>query len=624
MKEIQLEAFLTDVEKPSRYIGTEWNSVHKEISGDMTRFALAFPDLYEVGMSHLGTKILYHTLNRRSDVFAERTFAPWTDMEREMRQRKVPLFSLESRTPLNQFDMIGFTLQYELSYTNILNMLDLAGIPLRADERDHTHPLIIAGGPCAFNVEPLAPFMDVIHLGESEEALHEIVSTYRECQRHDPRNRKFLLERLQDIQGVYIPSFYAPRYHSDGTLEGLDKLNGKAPDRIQKAVVRDLDKVDYPTEPIVPFLEIVHDRMMLEVFRGCTRGCRFCQAGMIYRPVRERSKEELLRQAEALIRATGYDEISLTSLNTSDYSQIQSLVKTMVDCYGPAGIGLSLPSSRVDSFSIGLLEEIQKVRKTGLTLAPEAGSQRLRDVINKNVTEEDYLSAVRDAFGAGWTGIKLYFMIGLPTETDEDIAGIADLAEKAVQIYNSDHKGGQNRRKPLRITISVAGFVPKPHTPFQWEAQDSVDELKRKQKLLKDRIRNRAIHLNWHDAEVSFLEAVFARGDRHVADALERAWQLGCKFDGWTEMYRHDLWMKAFQDTGVDPHFYANRIRPLNEVLPWDHLDSGVSKDFLMVEREQAWSEKTTPDCRFEDCQQCGVCPDLQVAIQLKGGHSDA
>ena len=619
MEKVNLDAFLTKVTKPSRYIGTEWNAIHKEHTEDRVTFALAFPDVYEVGMSHLGTRILYHTLNDRSDVVAERVFTPWDDMAEEMRKRDIPLFALESRSPVRSFDMIGFTLQYELSYTNILQMLHLAGIPFRASDRDASHPLIVGGGPCAFNVEPLAPFFDIVHLGESEQVIHQMMDVFKQWRSEGSNDRAILLAAMSRLQGVYIPSFYEAEYNEDGTMKELKKTHMLAQDKIAKAVIADLDTAAFPTHPIVPFMEIVHDRMMLEVFRGCTRGCRFCQAGMIYRPVRERSLDELIRQTEELIEATGYDEISLTSLNTSDYSCIQDLVSHLAGKYGPEGIAISLPSSRVDSFSIQLLQEIQKTRKTGLTLAPEAGTQRMRDVINKNVSEEDYLSAVRDAFRAGWTGIKLYFMIGLPTETDEDIAGIADLANKAVSIYHEVQKEFPGRRKPLRITVSVANFVPKPGTPFQWEAQDMVDTLKRKHRQLIELIKNKAIKLNWHDADVSFLEAVFSRGDRRLADVLETAWMLGCRFDGWTEMYRHDLWMKAFADLDLDPQFYANRIRTENELLPWDHLDAGVDKEFLLLERENAIHEKTTPDCRFTSCLLCGVCQKLPVSIQQKG-----
>ncbi len=620
MDKVYLDDFLTYVTKPSRYIGTEWNSIHKDHTDERVTFALAFPDVYEVGMSHLGTRILYHILNERDDVVAERVFTPWDDMAEEMQARNIPLFGLESRIPVSRFDLIGFTLQYELSYTNILQMLHLAGIPLRSADRDSTYPLIIGGGPCAFNVEPLAPFFDIVHLGESEEVIHGIIDIYKEWRSAGSRERTSLLAKMATLPGVYIPQFYDVAYNEDKTIKKLTRNRSSVPECITKAVVADLDSVSFPTHPIVPFMEIVHDRMMLEVFRGCTRGCRFCQAGMIYRPVRERSLDELLRQADELVQATGYDEISLTSLNTSDYSCIQDLVSSLARKFGPEEIGISLPSSRVDSFSIQLLEEIQKVRKSGLTLAPEAGTQRLRNVINKNVTEEDYLAAVRDAFSAGWTGIKLYFMIGLPTEAKEDVAGIADLANKAVSIFNEIHHDRPARRRALRVTVSVANFVPKPGTPFQWESQDSSEVLMQKHRYLKDLIRNKAIKLNWHDAEVSFLEAVFSRGDRRLAAVLEKAWELGCRFDGWTEKFRFDLWQEAFADCGVDPHFYANRLRSTDEVLPWDHLDAGVSKKFLLQERALAFQSQTSPDCRFASCLDCGVCQDLAVQIRLKGG----
>jgi len=622
--ERELAAVLEKVEKPTRYIGTEWNSVHKDHRQVAVKFALAFPDVYEVGMSHLGSKILYHELNRREDTAAERVFAPWVDMEEAMRRVGLPLYALESRVPVREFDLVGFTLQYEMSYTNILNMLDLAGIPLTAAARGPDDPFVLAGGPCAFNVEPLADFFDFVVLGEGEEVIHEILDEYLAWQAETGRTRTGLLRRLAQIEGVYVPSFYQVQYQADGTVRSVLPLADAVPFPLKKRVVADLDTLDYPTRPIVPFMEIVHDRAMLEVFRGCSRGCRFCQAGMIYRPVRERSLAALEEQAEAIVRQTGYNEVSLSSLNTSDYSEVQRLVGNLVDKYRDAGVGVSLPSSRVDSFSVALLEKIQQVRKTGLTLAPEAGTQRLRDVINKNVTEDDFTAAVRDAFRAGWSSLKFYFMIGLPTETEADLDGIANLAKKAVALHREASRTGGGRARPPRITVSVASFVPKAHTPFQWEPQFTVEELKSRQYYLSRMLRHGSIVYNWHDAEVSFLEAVFSRGDRRLGAVLVAAWRLGCRFDGWSEHFRLDLWLQAFADCGLDPAFYANRRRSYTEVLPWDHLGAGVSKEYLINEHQRALQARTTADCRFDRCLDCGVCPDLGVALGVKGGDSGA
>jgi len=604
-------AILARVAKPARYTGGEWNSIKKDHDRVHSTFALAFPDVYEVGMSHLGLKILYDVLNRRPDTVAERVYAPWPDMEAEMRGGGIPLYTLESFRPVADFDVVGFTLQYELSYTNILNMLDLAGIPLLAAERDDRHPLVIAGGPCAFNAEPLADFIDFFMLGESEEAVDEVaaaLTTWKTAGR--PGGRRGFLARAAAIPGVYVPAFYDVSYRADGTLAAVEPNTAAAAPVINKRIVRDLEAAPYPTRPVVPYLEIIHDRIMLELFRGCTRGCRFCQAGVLYRPVRERRPETLLRLAQELVDNTGYSEISLTSLSSADYSCLRDVVRQLINRFRDQGVSVSLPSLRIDSFSIELANEVQKVRKSGLTFAPEAGTQRLRDVINKGVTEADLEEAVGAAFRAGWSGVKLYFMIGLPTETDEDIRGIAALAHKVLDIYRA-----ATGRKGAKVTVSVSSFVPKPHTPFQWFGQDSVAELERKQHLLKSLFRDRSITFRYHDARVSYLEAVFSRGDRRLGRVLLAAWRGGAKFDGWTEHFRYDVWQEAFRQTGVDPDFYARRERNAAELLPWDHLSAGVDKSFLRREYEQALAARPAADCRRGECRACGVCQGLGVDI---------
>lgn len=616
---IQLDpAILSRVAKPARYTGGEWNMVKKDHAAVGATFALAMPDVYEVGMSNLGLKILYHTLNSRPDVAAERVYAPWVDMEAEMRQAGIPLYALESMQPVAGFDVLGFTLQYELSYTNILNMLDLAGIPLLAADRDTTHPLVIAGGPCAFNAEPLADFVDFIVLGEGEETMDNVADAVVAWKKAGKSGgRAAILEKVAAIGGIYVPSFYNIAYNADGTPAAVSPANAAAAPKVAKRVVQDLDSAGYPTKPVVPFLDIVHDRIMLELFRGCTRGCRFCQAGVIYRPVRERRPETLLKLAKAAVDSTGYSEISLTSLSSADYSGLNDTVRLLIDELGPKGVSVSLPSLRIDSFSIQLAQEVQKVRKSGLTFAPEAGTQRLRDVINKGVTEADLEEAVSAAFRAGWSSVKLYFMIGLPTETDEDIKGIADLAYKVLDIYKA-----VRGKRGAKVTVSVSSFVPKPHTAFQWFGQNTVAEIERKQQLLKSLIRDRNISYNWHDARTSFLEAVFSRGDRRLGKALLAAWRRGAKYDGWSEHFKYDVWLEAFAETGIDPLFYARRDRRTDEVLPWDHLATGVDKSFLAREYDLAVAGRLTGDCRRGACAACGVCPGLGVDIVDWGNNS--
>jgi len=597
------DEILRNVEKPSRYTGNEWNQVNKDLAGIKIRFAFCFPDVYEVGMSHLGMRILYHLINERDDTYCERVFAPWVDMEKLMRENGIPLFTLETKDAVKDFDFIGFTLQYEMSYTNILNMLDLAGIPVRSRDRTTGHPFVCAGGPCAYNPEPLADIIDFFVLGEGEEIINEVLDEYIKW-KGSGASREAFLDSISRIEGVYVPCFYKIQYNPDGTIADIKPKDDRYPTKIRKRVIKDLNKVFYPEKIIVPFTDIVHDRIMLELFRGCIRGCRFCQAGFIYRPVRERSAERLHGLAERLVESTGYDEISLTSLSTSDYTQLKELTESLIDEMRKKKVNLSLPSLRVDSFSLELMKKAQEVRKSGLTFAPEAGTQRLRDVINKGVTEEDLLNSVSIAFEGGWSGIKLYFMIGLPTETYDDIDGIADLGNKVVKAYMDTPK--EKRGKGLRVTISTSSFVPKPFTPFQWEAQDTIEVLREKQKYLDSRIRSKYITYNWHDPELSFLEAVFARGDRRTGEALIKAWEKGCKFDSWGEHFKFNEWIDAFNECGIDPAFYANRKRSMDEVFPWEHIDIGVSRKFFERENKRAYKGELTPNCRM-NCSGCGA-----------------
>lgn len=585
MEKNNIQEILYRVEKPARYLGNELNSVHKEMTDKMIRYAFCFPDIYEVGMSHLGMQILYHLLNTIEDVFCERVFAPAVDMEEEMKRNNIPLFGLESRESISEFDFVGFTLQYELSYTNILNMLLLAKIPIYSKDRNENHPIVIFGGPCAYNPEPIADFADIIVLGEAEEVQLELIDLYRKHKMGNFVKIEFLRDASK-IPGVYIPSFYQVKYYSDGRIHSINPIVEEAPVKIKKRIIKDLNEVFYPDKMIVPYLNVVHDRVALEIFRGCTRGCRFCQAGMIYRPVRERSVETLSNLAEGLLTSTGYEELSLASLSTSDYSKLHELVKHLIDRYSSDRIGISLPSLRLDNFSLELIKEIQKVRKTGLTFAPEAGSQRLRDVINKGLTEEDLMGATKKAFESGWSNVKLYFMLGLPTESVEDLLGIKDLAYKVVDLYYQTPK--EVRAKGLNVTVSTSTFVPKAFTPFQWEPQITLSEIEEKQQFLKSQLNRKNITYNYHDAKTSFLEAVFARGDRRLSKVIELAVKEGCKFDGWMEHFDFDKWETVFKKLDVNPEFYVNRRREYDEILPWDHIDVGVTKDFLIRENEKA------------------------------------
>ncbi len=598
-----LEKCLLKVQKPARYIGNEFNSVHKSHDGLMS-FAFCFPDVYEVGMSHLGMKILYHMLNDRDDTVCERVYAPWIDMEEEMRKCGLPLLSLESHKPVRDFDIVGFTLQYEMSYSNIVNMLSLAEIPLYSEDRDEDDPFVCAGGPCAYNGEPIADFIDFFILGEGEEVNNEIMDVYKEWKSSDKSRFEFL-KAISEIEGIYVPSFYVVTYNEDGTIKKIIPKADFVPKKVKKRIIKDLDSCYVPEKLIVPFTDIVHDRIMLEIFRGCIRGCRFCQAGYIYRPVRERSCDKLVKTAENCIMNTGYEEMSLSSLSTSDYTNLGELTDKLLEITVDKRINLSLPSLRVDNFSMELMEKVQKVKKSGLTFAPEAGTQRLRDVINKNVLEEDLMRTAKIAFEGGYNRIKLYFMIGLPTETFEDVEGIAELAQKVLNVFYEIPKE-ERKGRSVNITISTSSFVPKPHTPFQFEPQNSMELLIEKQKFLKEKIKSRCITYNWHQSEVSFLEAVFAKGDRRLSKVLEEANKLGCVFDGWSDCFSYEKWEEAFKNAGINPDFYAYRKIETDEILPWDIMDTGVTKEFLIKELEKAYRGETTKSCR-DKCSGCGA-----------------
>lgn len=602
---MNFETILKQVSKPGRYVGGEYGQTIKDKASVDTRFAFCFPDTYEIGMSNLGVRILYGVLNEMPGVWCERVYAPWVDMEEKMREHKIPLWAHESRDPIAGFDFVGFTLQYELCYSNVVNMLDLAGIPLLAKDRGEDTPIIVGGGPCAYNAEPIADFFDVFSIGEGEEALPEMVELYRSMKRQGIYTKSSFLHALAKVPGFYVPSLYEVSYHPDGTIAAVAPKYEDIPKKIVKRIVQDMDKSYYPPMVCMPYIETVQDRIMLEVYRGCNRGCRFCQACMLFRPIREKSPAVLNEQAKKLYEATGYDEISLSSLSISDYRKLGELTDLMLEWTDPAKVSLSLPSLRVDSFTKELMDKISTVRTGGLTFAPEAGTQRLRDVINKNVQEEDLLRACRVAFAAGKSNVKLYFMNGLPTETMQDIEGIGDLANAVVSEYF--HTPERNKSRGINVTISVACFVPKPFTAFQWEPQDQPQVLRDKQMHLAEQIKERKhIRYNWHDARVSRLEAVFARGNRKLSAVILRAHELGVKFDGWDEMFDFDGWMQAFSDCGIDPAFYANRRMGEDEILPWDMIDIGVTKEFFLREKAKAYGETTTPGC-LEKCAGCGA-----------------
>lgn len=595
---------LCKVEKPSRYVGGELNQVIKNPEDVNIRFAFCFPDVYEVGMSHLGTRILYHTINERKDTYCERVFTPWPDMEGLMRENDIKLFSLETKTSLDKFDMLGFTLQYEMSYTNILNMLDMSGITIRSSERGEDEPIIMAGGPCAYNPEPLYDIVDFFEIGEGEEMMNDVLEVYAKHKANGKVNKKKFLREISKIGGIYVPSLYDVTYNEDGTIKEFKPKYEDVPAKVKKRIVNDFDSVAFPDEMIVPYTEIVHDRVVLETARGCTNGCRFCQAGMIYRPVREKTTNTLLEQARKALKATGYNEVSLASLSICDYSNIQNLISSLILEHEGDKVGIALPSIRVDAFSVDLIKEIQKVRKTGLTFAPEAGSQRMRDIINKGLTEERILEAAKSAFESGWSTIKLYFILGLPYETTEDAAGIGELAEKMADVYFGIPKNIRN--KGLKITVSTSILVPKPFTPFQWAPMASPEIVDERIKAVRGAIKSRSIVYNYHEQETSFMEAVFARGDRRTCDVLIKAFEKGAKFDGWSEYFKMDIWNEAMAECNLDPDFYVYRDRTYEEILPWDFIDIGVNRKYLERENEKAKKAELTKNC-LEGCTGCGI-----------------
>ena len=598
-----ISSILKSVSKPGRYTGGEYGQIIKDKSKIKLRFAFCFPDTYEIGMSNLGVRILYGALNNMSDVWCERVYAPWVDMEEKMRENNIPLFAHESKDNVKDFDIIAFSLQYELCYTTAVNMIDLAGLPLLAKDRDENSPVIIAGGPCAYNAEPVADFFDIFSIGEGEEALPELAELYIKMKDNGTYTKTAFLREASHLKGFYVPSLYDVEYNEDGTIKSFEPKYSDVPKKVEKRIVKDLNTSVFPTNPIMPYIEVVHDRIMQETFRGCIRGCRFCQAGMVYRPVREKSAETLNRQAKEIYENTGYTEISLTSLSISDYSCLHEATDMLLEWTNPKKINLSLPSLRADSFTKELMDKISSIRSSGLTFAPEAGTQRLRDAINKNLYEQDLMHAVRLAFEGGKSLVKLYFMNGLPTETYEDIEGIGALAKRVVDEF---YKMEKRPKKPVSVTVSVSCFVPKPHTPFQWEPQDSLEELRHKQMYLAEKITDKKIRYNWHEAKVSRLEAVFAKGDRRLSKAILLAHKKGIKFDAWDEFFNYEKWMEVFEECGIDPSFYANRRISYDEILPWDVIDIGVSKNFMISENKKAHESKTTPNCK-EQCSGCGA-----------------
>lgn len=598
-----IDEILMQVEKPARYIGNEINMVVKEPKDVDIRFAFCFPDSYEVGMSYVGLQILYFFMNRREDVYCERVFAPWHDMEAKMRENNIELFTLETGTSVKKFDFVGFTLQYEMTYTNIINMLNLGNIPIWSKDRTEEDPIIIAGGPCAYNPEPLADIIDIFYIGEGEVKYDEFFDLYKKIKKQGGTKEDFYIELLK-MEGIYIPKFYDVEYKENGEIKQFKPLREDAPKKIKKVIVKDMDNVFYPDKQLVPLIDIVHDRVNLEVFRGCIRGCRFCQAGYVYRPVREKSADAILDKSKTLVETSGHEEVSLTSLSTADYREFRKLAEGLLEQFKDEKVNIALPSLRIDAFSLDLMQKVQGVRKSSLTFAPEAGTQRLRDVINKGITEEEILRGSSLAFEGGWDRVKLYFMVGLPTETDEDVKGIAKLASDIVDKFYELPK--EKRNRGVSVTVSSSCFVPKAFTPFQWSAQNTCDEFLRKQYLLKDSNERKQVKVNYHEPTVSSIEGILARGDRKVAKLIVQAWENGAKFDGWTESFKYDAWLKALEQTGLSREFYANRERSYDEILPWDHISIGVSKRFFIEEMEKAKNETVTPNCR-QDCSMCGA-----------------
>ena len=598
---------LMKIEKPARYIGGEVNAVTKNPDDIEVRFAMCFPDVYEIGMSHLGIQILYDMFNRRDDVWCERVYSPWVDLDKVMREEKIPLFALESQDPVRDFDFLGITIQYEMCYTNILQVLDLACIPLHAKDRTEEDPIVIGGGPCAYNPEPIAEFFDMFYIGEGETVYDELLDTYKENKKNGGSRMDFL-EKACQIDGIYVPMFYDVTYHEDGTIDQFFPVNKHAPSVIHKQVVMDVTNTTYPQAPIVPYIKVTQDRVVLEVQRGCIRGCRFCQAGMLYRPTRERDVETLKQYAYHMLKNTGHEEISLSSLSTSDYSELKELVTFLIDNFKNKGINISLPSLRIDAFSLDVMCQVQDIRKSSLTFAPEAGSQRMRNVINKGLTEDDIISGAGQAFEGGWNKVKLYFMLGLPTETEEDMEAIAVLADKVARRYYEIPKDQRNGK--CQITASSSFFIPKPFTPFQWAPMLNHEDYIERAAIVKhaflNQLNKKSLRYNWHDAEVSVLEGVFARGDRKIASVIEEAYRMGCIYDSWSEQFDNDKWMQAFVNTGIDIGFYNLRERAENEVFPWDFIDIGVTKKFLRREWDRAMKGEVTPNCRMQ-CSGCGV-----------------
>ena len=608
MRKLALDdEILMKIEKPARYIGGEVNSVMKDPEKVDIRFAMCFPDVYEIGMSHLGIQILYDMFNRREDVWCERVYSPWLDLDRVMREEKIPLFALESQDPVKNFDFLGITIQFEMCYTNILQILDLSGIPLHAADRTEEDPFVIGGGPCTYNPEPLADFFDIFYIGEGETVYDELLDVYKEWKKSGESREQFL-RRAAGIEGLYVPMFYDAEYNADGTLKSFRPNDPCAPESIKKQVVTDVTAAPYPLSPVVPFIKATQDRVVLEIQRGCIRGCRFCQAGMLYRPTRERNVERLKEYARAMLQSTGHEEISLSSLSSSDYSELKELVLFLIDEFRDKGINISLPSLRIDAFSLDVMSRVQDIRKSSLTFAPEAGSQRMRNVINKGLTEEDILDGAGQAFEGGWTKVKLYFMLGLPTETEEDMKEIARLSDRVARRYYEIPK--EQRHGKCQITASSSFFVPKPFTPFQWASMCTAEEYMQKASVVKnefqEQLNRKSLKYNWHDAQVTVLEGVMARGDRRISRVIEEAYRLGCLFDSWTESFHNDLWMQAFENTGTDIAFYNLRKREKDELFPWDFIDIGVSRKFLYREWERAMAEEVTPNCRVQ-CSGCGA-----------------